>query len=108
MTSKLLFLTICLSLIFFCCQSSLLNFLESRNLYVCAPEGNYCKGVSNLICCPFMQCQDTSDGNGVCVGTQCKGVGSDCDAANNLCCPTLRCKEDNASGTSKCARLFEE
>jgi len=55
-----------------------------------------------------MQCQDTSDGNGVCVGTQCKGVGSDCDAANNLCCPTLRCKEDNASGTSKCARLFEE
>ena len=55
-----------------------------------------------------MTCQDTNDGNGVCQGTQCKGVGSDCDAGNNLCCPTLRCKLDSASGSSKCARLFEE
>ena len=108
MHSKFFFLTIVLTLSFFCTHASLLDSLKSRNLYVCAPEGHYCKGLSNLICCPFMTCQDTNDGNGVCQGTQCKGVGSDCDAGNNLCCPTLRCKLDSASGSSKCARLFEE
>ena len=107
-TFKLFLLTLSLSLLFLSSKSALLDLLESRNLYVCASEGHYCKGVSALICCPFMTCQDTTDGNGVCVGTQCKGVGSDCDASNNLCCPTLRCKADSGNGSSKCAKLFEE